>query len=66
MKRVAILMIACMFVWTQATPASEASATDVHGHGHAMPPGGTMLPSPETVRDVLNATGRHGDAPRAS
>ena len=61
MKRVAILMIACMFVWTQATPASEASASDVHGHGHAMPPGGTMLPSPETARDVLNATGRHGD-----
>ena len=61
MKRVAILMIACMFLWTQATPASEASATDVHGHGQAMPPGGTMLPSPETARDVLNATGRHGD-----
>jgi len=61
MKRVAILMIACMFLWTQATPASEASATDVHGHGQGMPPGGTMLPSPETARDVLNATGRHGD-----
>jgi carboxymethylenebutenolidase len=60
MKRAVILMIACMFVWTQATPASEAPVTDIHP-GHAMPPGGSMLPSRDTARDVLNATGRHPD-----
>ncbi len=61
MKRVVLALIVCLFVWTQATPASEAPATDVHVHGHAMPPGGSMLPSVGTARDVLNATGRHPD-----
>ena len=43
MKRAVILMIVCMFVWTQATPASESPTTDVHS-SHAMPPGTSMLP----------------------
>ena len=60
MKRAVILMIACMFVWTQATPASESRAVDVHS-GHAMPPGGSMLPTRDTARNVLNSSGRHPD-----
>ena len=61
MKRLALILIVCLFMWTQATPASEAPATDVHAAGHVMPPGGSMLPSRDTARDVLNATGRHPD-----
>lgn len=61
MKRVVLALIVCLFTWTQSTPASETPVTDVHVHGHAMPPGGSMLPSAETARGVLNATGRHGD-----
>ena len=60
MKRAVILMIACMFVWNQATPASESPVIDVHS-GHAMPPGGSMLPTRDTARDVLNSSGRHPD-----
>jgi carboxymethylenebutenolidase len=60
MKRAVILMIACMFVWTQATPASESPATDMRS-GHVMPPGGSMLPTRDTARDVLNSSGRHPD-----
>ena len=60
MKRAALLMIACMFVWTEATPASESPAIDLHA-GHVMPPGGSMLPSVQTARIVLNSTGRHPD-----
>jgi carboxymethylenebutenolidase len=60
MKRAVILMIACMFVWTQATPASESPAADVYS-GHVMPPGGSMLPTRDTARDVLNSSGRHPD-----
>ncbi len=56
---VVLTLITCLFMWTQATPASE-SPTDVH-HGQAMPPGGSMLPTATTASDVLNATGRHGD-----
>lgn len=64
MKRLALILILCLFTWTQATPASEAPVTDIHVHGtngHVMPPGASMLPSVETARDVLNATGRHPD-----
>src|ERR1051326_3803172 len=60
MKRALILMIACMFVWTQATPASESRAIDAHST-HVMPPGGSMLPTRYTAREVLNASGRHPD-----
>jgi carboxymethylenebutenolidase len=60
MKRTVILMIVCMFVWTQATPASEAPTTDVHS-GHVMPPGNSMLPTRDTAKDILNSTGRHPD-----
>src|SRR5262245_47660678 len=60
MKRAVILMIACMFVWNQATPASESPVIDAHS-GHAMPAGGSMLPTRDTARDVLNSSGRHPD-----
>src|SRR6266571_1436601 len=61
MKRAVILMILCTSFSTHAMPASESSATDVHAGGHVMPPGSSMLPSRDTARDVLNATGRHPD-----
>jgi carboxymethylenebutenolidase len=61
MKRAVILMIACTLLSTHAMPASESSAPDVHAGGHVMLPGGSMLPSRDTARDVLNATGRHPD-----
>ena len=66
MKRAAIgpasivfILIVSLFIWTKPTPASETPA-DAH-QGHAMPPGGSMLPAAATAADVLNATGRHGD-----
>src|SRR5262249_9056039 len=58
MKRAAILMIVCTLLSTHAMRASESSTTDVRA-GHVMPPGGSMLPSRVTAKDVLNATGRH-------
>jgi carboxymethylenebutenolidase len=60
MKRAAILMIVCTLLSTHAMPASESTTADTHA-GHAMPPGGSMLPSRDTAKDVLNATGRHPD-----
>jgi carboxymethylenebutenolidase len=60
MKRAVILMMVCMFAWTQATPASEPPTTDVRS-SHAMPPGGSMLPTRDTALDVLNSSGRHPD-----
>ena len=58
MKPVVILVIACAFVCTQAMPASFG--IDRHA-GHVMPPGASILPSRDTARNVLNATGRHPD-----
>ncbi len=63
MKRAVILMIACMFVWTHRTPASESFGIDTHA-GHMMPPGGSMLPSPDTALYVVNATGPTPDVLR--
>ena len=60
MKRGAILMIVCTFLSTHALRASESSTADIHA-GHVMPPGGSTLPSRNTAKDVLNATGRHPD-----
>src|ERR1051326_6901783 len=60
MKRAAIVMIVCTFLSTHAMRASESSTADIHA-GHVMPPGGSMLPSRDTAKDVLNATGRHPD-----
>src|SRR5919197_750391 len=59
MKRVVMLMMFCAVFSTQAMRASE-STTDVHA-GHVMPPGGSMLPSRATAKDVLNMSGRHPD-----
>ena len=58
MKRAAIFMIVCTLLSTHAVRASEPSTADIHA-GHAMPPGGSMLPSRDTARNVLNATGRN-------
>src|SRR5437762_13091512 len=63
MKRAVLLMILCTLLSTHAMRASESSkidGTDIHA-GHVMPPGGSMLPSRATAKDVLNATGRHPD-----
>lgn len=60
MKRAAFLMIVCTLLSTHAMPASESSTADTHA-AHLMPPGGSMLPTPETAKNVLNASGRHPD-----
>src|SRR5436190_24703 len=60
MKRAVLLMILCTFLSPHAMRASESSTTDIHA-GHVMPPGGSMLPSRATAKDVLNASGRHPD-----
>ena len=60
MKRAAILMIVCTLLSTHAMRASESSTADIHA-GHVMPPGASMLPSRDTAKDVLNASGRHPD-----
>jgi carboxymethylenebutenolidase len=58
MKRAVMLMIVCTLLSTHAMPASESFTVDIHA-GHVMPQGGSMLPSRETAKDVLNTTGRH-------
>ena len=60
MKRAVFLMIVCTLLSTHAMPASESPTIDIHA-GHMMPPGGSMLPSRDTAKEVLNASGRHPD-----